>query len=312
VPVFPDAGGGSYPFGKDFVARLWRAAEFASAVTRPDGNICQIGDTDSGRLFWLHPSSLGGIPPRRNDLDHAATTEAVRSLFNPKAKHRWLDGRVVRALAGTWRPEVPEPMSQPDDVGDADEIAAQLLELPEGSRRIRRYPLRPSSAPWQRAAYPEFGLYIFRRDHDFVAFRCAGPVGRGVPTGHRHDDNLGIEAMFDGRLIVADPGTYVYTSAPELRNRYRSAAAHDAPRSPNWSVAASGEALFSLVQPYSAIRTCWRPDAVAGCIVSPHGRLSRLIRFRPDAVEILDAVFPGELTPLGDSQLLCQGYGRKT
>lgn len=311
VAMFPDAGGSLHPFPKDFVAKLWRAAEFTKAVTRPDGNICQIGDTDSGRLFWLHPASLGGSPPERNDLDHAAMTEAIGTLFEPKAKHRWLDGIVVRALAGAWRPEIPEPPSRLDDVGDPDAIATQLRGLPDRSRRVRRYPLRPASLPWQRIAYPEFGLYVFRRENDFIAFRCAGQVGRGVPTGHRHDDNLGIEVMLDGKLVRSDPGTYVYTPAPELRNQYRSAAAHDTPRSPSWSVAVIGKELFLLAQSYSATCTCWRPDAVAGSIVSPHGTLSRLIRFHPDAVEILDAAFPGDLAPIDDSRLLCQGYGRK-
>jgi hypothetical protein len=259
----------------------------------------------------LHPASLGGSPPVRNDLDHAAMTEAIGTLFEPTVGHRWLDGTVVRALAGTWRPEIPEPLSHQDDVGDVDAVAAQLRELPEGSRRVRRYSLRPSSVPWQRLAYPEFGLYIFRRGNDFIAFRCAGLARRGVPTGHRHDDNLGIEVMLDGRLVIADPGTYVYTPAPELRNQYRSAAAHDTPRSPNWSVTTIGKELFLLAQSYSATCTCWRPDAVAGSIVSPHGTLSRLIRFHPDAVEILDAAFPGDLAPIDDSRLLCQGYGRK-
>jgi hypothetical protein len=312
LAMFPDAGGNPHPFPKDFSDRLWRAAEFTEAVTRPDGKICQIGDTDSGRLFWLHPASLGGSPPERNDLDHAAMTEAIGTLFEPKAKHRWLDGTVVRALAGTWRPEIPELLPCPDDVGDPDAIAEQLLDLPERSRRMRRYPLKPSSVPWRRTAYPQFGLYVFSREKDFVALRCAGQVGRGVPTGHRHDDNLAVEAMFDGRLVIADPGTYVYTAAPALRNQYRSAFVHDAPRSAGWSVAVIGKDLFALAQPHFASCTCWRPDAIAGSIVSPHGTLSRLIRFHPDAVEILDAAFPGDLRPIEDSRLLCQGYGRKT
>ncbi len=118
--------------------------------------------------------------------------------------------------------------------------------------------------------------------------------------------------MLDCRPLITDPGTYVYTGDPATRNRYREAAAHDAPRAKGWAVASPTMALFSLAARAHAECLCWRPDAVAGRIAAPEGTLYRLLRLRKDALEIWDGVSVGELAPLSDPLPLCEGYGRPT
>jgi hypothetical protein len=78
-------------------------------------------------------------------------------------------------------------------------------------------------------AYPAFGLYVLRSERLCLAIRCGRihPLGSGA---HAHNDQLAIELRIDGRTLVTDPGTWVYTPLPDERNRYRSAAAHFAPR----------------------------------------------------------------------------------
>ena len=310
VARYPDATGRLAPVPPEVADRLWRAARFSTAVTRPDGRVAQIGDTDSGRLFWLHPVAASGEPPARDDLDHGALVEAVEGLFARPATPRWLDTAVVRSLGGTWRPNPPAAAPVPADSGDPDEIEALLRALPEAQRRLRRYPL--VAGTWTREAFPAFGLYLFRRERDFIALRCAGAVASGTPTGHLHDDNLGLELMLDCRPLITDPGTYVYTGDPAARNRYREAAAHDAPRAKGWAVASPTMALFSLAPRAYAECLCWRPNAVAGRIAAPEGTLYRLLRLRKDALEIWDGVSVGELAPLSDPLPLCEGYGRPT
>ena len=45
--------------------------------------------------------------------------------------------------------------------------------------------------------------------------------------GHTHNDKLSVELMVDGNYIVRDPGGYVYTAAPEIRNIFRGTKAHN-------------------------------------------------------------------------------------
>lgn len=309
VPMYPDANGQVAPVPPSVVERLWRAARFTEAISRPDGRIVQIGDTDSGRLFWLHPAMADEDPPTRDDLNHAAFVEAVDALFDLPHVVRWFDSRVVRALARDWRPLRPAPQQIPPDHGDPGTLAAMLEALPPGQRRLRRFPLEKSGQAWHREAFPAFGIYLFRRKNDFLAFRCVGPTAWGVPDGHRHDDNLGIEMMLGDELVIADPGTWVYTADKAGRNRYRSADAHDVPRALDWAVAPPGRALFSLKQRAYAKCLCWKSDAVAARIKAPEGVLYRLVRFGNDNVEILDAVSAGELAPLGNPPPVCEGYG---
>jgi len=70
---------------------------------------------------------------------------------------------------------------------------------------------------------------VWRGPRLFLSVRC-GPADRDGLGAHAHNDQLAIELSIDGVDWAADPGTYVYTAAPELRNAYRSVAAHAAPR----------------------------------------------------------------------------------
>ena len=77
--------------------------------------------------------------------------------------------------------------------------------------------------------YPDFGLYIWKGKRLYLTFRC-GEHGQRGNGGHSHNDQLSIELWIDGKPIIVDPGTYLYTSSMKERNRYRSIRAHHAPQ----------------------------------------------------------------------------------
>src|SRR5665213_517673 len=254
------------------LATLRRVAALSRAVQGDDGTIVQIGDTDSGRFFKLHPTALpesfGGAASSfvENPLDHAGLVQAVEALFNAPPSGARLEAVMMARLA-------PPPVSQHielkeeiADFGDLDRLEAAIAALPEAARRVRRLALpRPiEPAAWQRSAFPDFGLYVFRHEPGLlVAFRCLKGLAPSAPRGHTHDDNLGIEYRL-GPLSRRDPGSFVYTPSVALRNAYRAAAAHDVPRAADWEVAPAGRELFDLA--HRAFATClaWRPDGVAG------------------------------------------------
>jgi len=49
-------------------------------------------------------------------------------------------------------------------------------------------------------------------------------AGRG---GHAHNDKLSFELCVDGEDVIVDPGTYVYTADPYLRNLFRGTEYHN-------------------------------------------------------------------------------------
>jgi len=123
--------------------RMAKMDEFTADVTRPDGNVAQFGDNDSGRFLGLRLAV----------------------------------------------PESPSPG--------------------EGLR-----------------TYPQFGLYVYRTARMYLAVRC-GSIGQGGHGGHAHNDQLSFELAIDGKPLIVDPGTYVYTPLPAQRNLFRSTGSHN-------------------------------------------------------------------------------------
>ena len=279
----------------------------------------QIGDTDSGRLFKLTPKGrlerCKGQPRFCEDaLDHRPTADAIAALFEGCEVGPTPDTALVRALAGGQRFPRPAPattVTAVADHGDLDGAVAAIEALPTSSRRRRFVPFAGPIAieAWRRAAFPFFGLYIFATDRAFIAFRCAPRPAADAPLGHTHDDNLGLVYLLDGAARI-DPGTLCYTPSRALRDRYRSAGAHDVVRAHDWDLAPPGATLFGLDHAAWAECLAWRPAGVAGEIAAQRGRLFRALRLTPTGLEIFDGVSPpNRLRPVAPQLAVAEGYG---
>lgn len=317
---FSDAKGRPGIIPPAVLRKLAGAARLARAVQGADGTAVQIGDTDSGRFFNLHPTALaesfGGAAGEfvENTLDHRGFADAVVVLFGAATQSRKMDAVLVQRLAGSAGAiAAPQPAPSIADFGDLDALIARWQAMPEASRRLRRLPLGETIEPgqWSRDAFPDFGLYLFRHDDLLISFRCAGAAPTHAPRGHRHDDNLSIEYRLktDERR---DPGSFVYTPSIEQRNLYRSAAAHDAPRMRGQPLAKLGSSLFDLEETGHARCLAWRPDGVGGEVTSAAGTILRILRLSSHELAIYDCVRPpAELAALPAPLPLSKGYGRR-
>lgn len=202
---------------REALHHLARMAGFSRAITRPDGQIVQVGDNDSGRFFKLTPDARPDAPWSDG---HAVFVDCVAQLC--KSGRRLpasLDALLVSALAGDLGEGVP--------------------------------PLEPLGA---FHAFDDFGLYVYRRTRLWLSVRC-GQVGQLGNGGHAHNDQLSLEVCFQSEPFLLDPGTYLYTALPTQRNAFRSTHAHAtlsaAPGEQNgWLEGATG--LFGLVRVASA------------------------------------------------------------
>lgn len=207
------------PFGTDSLRRPGRALCFARDVTKPSGDIVQIGDNDSGRFFKLTPSLDGEGRERVLDVSHLlAAGQGLYDLGLPLD----LDGAIVATLSGGARLPMPEPATA--TLPGATEGAADSVT------RVVIAPADPAALDGMRAmAYGDFGLFLWRNDRSFVSVRC-GPIGCNGLGAHAHNDQLAVEIEVDGMAFARDPGTFVYTPDLAARNAYRSVTAHFAPR----------------------------------------------------------------------------------
>lgn len=218
-------GGRRTPFPSWYVDRLEGMAVFTEWVTKPNGLVAQIGDNDNGRFLRLLPTLRPGTDEEEH-LDQAHLLSALSGLVataSPPARVAPYEGRLLSQLsAGALRRSVG--LRQP-----AEPWGGQ--SAPEDSPSAV-WEFRPGGADLTRglkaAAFPNFGLFIWRSHRIFLAIRC-GPVGQRGNGGHAHNDQLHVELNIDGADWIRDPGTYVYTSLPRERDRYRSQRAHFSP-----------------------------------------------------------------------------------
>jgi hypothetical protein len=301
---------------------LWRklrkAAQLSRAVQGTDGTIVQIGDTDSGRFFKLHPTASPHAGKAvdgefiENHLDHRGLIDCMDALFGIAFEGGRLDAVVVRQLVGAAPIEaLHEPHLSSPDFGEMATLMERWNAAADVCRRVRHIPFGVTVDPgsWTRSAFPDFGFYVFRSGDLLLSFRCSGTPPATAPRGHRHDDNLAVEYRFKA-AERRDPGSFVYTPGIEQRNRYRAAGAHDVPRVRGRPVAVIGNAPFDIEERADARCVYWRQDGVAGEIVGPSGRILRILHLTPDRLSIFDSVDdPAGLEDIAAEMPISRGYG---
>ncbi|HWQ03716.1 MAG TPA: alginate lyase family protein, partial [Candidatus Nitrosotenuis sp.] len=76
------------------------------------------------------------------------------------------------------------------------------------------------------SAFRKSGFFFFASERIRGSIRC-GPLGVKGWANHAHCDQLSVEFCFDGRPVLVDPGTYLYSGDAQARNEFRSSRAHN-------------------------------------------------------------------------------------
>jgi hypothetical protein len=160
-------------------------------ITRPDGTTPLFGDDDGGRLIMLDNRPA-------NDFRSLLSTGAV--LFN-RPDYKFVSG------------------------GAAEETLWLL-----GVEGLSRFDQIDAHVPQKESAeFSDGGYYVMRdgwsNKSNYLLFDC-GPHGM-ANCGHAHADALAIDLAANGRTLLVDPGTFTYTGTKEMRDWFRSSAAHN-------------------------------------------------------------------------------------
>jgi hypothetical protein len=217
------------PFSPGVLSKLARAAHFAFDVTKPSGDMVQIGDGDSGRFLKLAPAlELKADMPQERHLDISSLIAAANGMFDTGLRTSLacvVETEIVASLASIER----FPAS---NLGAARGFRSHLTDQSVAQSAIRVVIQPPQSGALkalETLAYPDFGLFIWRNNCGFISVRC-GPIGQNGNGGHAHNDQLAVEIEIDKVAWARDPGTYIYRPDFAARNQYRSALAHFVPR----------------------------------------------------------------------------------
>jgi hypothetical protein len=97
------------------------------------------------------------------------------------------------------------------------------------SKKVFDIPLRDGKSILNNLefiAYKQSGIYIFKSPRLYLII-SAGSNGQKGNGGHAHNDKLSFELSVDGKDIIVDAGTYLYTPLQDERNKFRSTASHN-------------------------------------------------------------------------------------
>ena len=168
--------------------------KFLSLLINND-ELSQIGDNDSGRIFYF-------------------AFEEEKPL-----KLTWLI-KMIDSLG------INEKLSLNNN-NSKFEVSKEIPILKD-CKNVKHPEIKVFSKDYEAYAYPEFGIFIWRNDSEYLSIRC-GPVGQNGVGGHSHYDQLSIECFTDSKWIARDPGTGTYTDDIPTRNKFKSLEYHWGP-----------------------------------------------------------------------------------
>lgn len=175
----------------DINFRLRQMFSFLLYSLKPDGNSPIIGDKDNGRLLDL------GVEDT-NDFRYLLSLGAI--LYQDT---------ILKHAAGSFNIYCTVLLGN-----DAYDQWKGIQDI-EGTLESK--------------AFPDAGLYIMRKDKDYLMFNSTGKgkYPESGPASHTHSDLFSFELYTQGKSFLVDPGTFLYTADKESRYLFRSTAMHN-------------------------------------------------------------------------------------
>ena len=229
-------------FSPDYKDKLYKIGRFTLDITKPNKEIHQFGDNDSGRLFRFSPIGKfitnkeavdkylnlkkykddNGLYWDENSLNHQSFISTVSGLFQDNLFETDIsfEKSFIQSLSGTGL----TPMNKEYSNVILSGINLTNLEF----KNTKKYHIKYDINNLKSIIYPHSGVCIFKSESFYLSI-CFTPLGQNGNGGHKHNDILSYELIIDGKEIVRDAGTYLYTPLPNKRNEFRSINAHNVP-----------------------------------------------------------------------------------
>lgn len=221
---------------------IYKMSEFTLAYTKPNGNITQVGDNDSGRFFKLTPCGefltleiafkkyknlVKTIDYREqkywdeNNINHGSFLAAINGFFNISSLTSYsidysTEYTLIQSLVKNCYTSTSQQVSN---------VNQEVVFPSYKKSTIKEINLSIDNLIVNYFA--DFG-FISISDTTFylsISFGCNKKSHHS--WGHYHNDKLAIELQINNEDIFLDPGTYIYTPLPKERNKFRSTAHHN-------------------------------------------------------------------------------------
>ncbi|RZP21610.1 MAG: hypothetical protein EVA29_02640 [Candidatus Actinomarinales bacterium] len=181
----------------DRIEEIIKSNKFFLSSLVNKGELSQIGDNDSGRIFY---HAFDEKKPLRMDW----LFDLIESLYPELSKYKRIEDKF------------------------SNEIKNEAPALNEYKKVLHKR-IKVFSSDFKAYSFKDFGIFVWRNDDQYFSVRC-GPLGQNGVGGHSHYDQLAIECFTNDKWIARDPGTGTYTDNIELRNKFRSLEYHWGPK----------------------------------------------------------------------------------
>lgn len=179
---------------ENFKKKLRKIIEFTYAIRKPNGELEQIGDNDSGYFLRLN-YFLNDFFVFNEHFDNVL----LRDVLDKIVEYLSTNSKDFKDSKFFFSKSIPANLVLPKP---------KIVVLPT------------------LLSYPDFGIYIIKSAYYYFTFRC-GNIGQKGKGGHSHNDQLSITLFAFGKDFIVDPGTYCYSCSAEGRNYFRSTISHN-------------------------------------------------------------------------------------
>ncbi|MCW6074355.1 alginate lyase family protein [Clostridium sporogenes] len=241
-------------FPKWYINRLFNSACFTKDLIKPNDRIPQIGDNDSGRFIKLsligdfitwkeaynkYYNLKNNIEKENSDeiywdediLNHKQYISLVDGLFNYKDFNQFsndypLEKSFIESLSKGIKLDAYRDYKdiKIKSIIQNDIFVTKVTEIKFKDYGVKNIKIKDIKLFY----YPDFGIYIFKSKQIHLTI-MAGHNGQYGNGGHAHNDKLSFELNIRGVDLVVDPGTYLYTPIPKIRDKFRSVKVHNVP-----------------------------------------------------------------------------------
>ncbi len=275
--------------------RIERMITFLKTVQFSPGHMIQVGDMDGGRVLKLTPLFTDSLEVE-NQLDMGP----VLAFMEP-SKHEYLESKIFKTYMRLGDRRTNTIIRNVN----IDHLLNTQIRLHTNRKKYLWKSETNLLSSLKFSTFRNFGLYIVESENLFLSIRCGGAGGQNGVGGHNHNDQLSINLKMNNELLIADPGSYIYTADPELRNKYRSVKSHFAPTVGNKEPGLLSNNLFRLKQDYNAECLYFDGHTFLGFHDAYGEKIFRYIEINEYSVEVID-YYDGDLKI--DSLPLKNGY----
>ena len=179
------------------IEKIIKANRLFLSLLMNNNELSQIGDNDSGRLFYM-----------QFDEDSPLNMKWLLNLIDYIYKDSLGDKEINEKYKNEIHYEIPNF---------------------EEYKKVSHKPIEVFTKDYEAYSFIDFGMFIWRNEEEYFSIRC-GTIGQNGVGGHSHYDQLAIECFTNKNWIARDPGTGTYTDNIELRNKFRSMEYHWGPK----------------------------------------------------------------------------------